>query len=473
MESESKYRKLVKNSTIFFIGNLGSKIITFLIVPFYTYYLTTAEYGTADLVTTTVNLLVPFAMMGMNEAVLRFSVSKELSFESIASNSMVAVVIGWILCWTLFPLFKAISVIGDAVVLFLLLLCLTSFNYVFMQMLRGIGKSKAFAVNGVLITFATAVASVIALAVFHLGVNGYLASMVMAQFIGAVHIIASSKLWRLLSWKSINKDAMKSMLYYCVPLIPNSLMWWIMSASNRYVILLFLGAGANGIYNVAQKIPSIINIIYSIFMQAWQISAIEERDSESNAKFQSTVFRYVFTILAISSSLVAALAYPLYTFLMSSNYEGSWQPVAMLSLANLFSCIGAFFGTTYVVTKESKRAFTTTAVGAALNVILTFTLVPFMGIMGAASAMVVSCAAVAVVRARDTRKFVKISFCKKEIVFACVVIAAQTVLSFFSYSPIVFGLNITLFAIIILVLHQGAIDILRMGRKVIEQRKRS
>ena len=82
MTAESKYKKLVKNSVVFFIGNLGSKVITFLIVPFYTYYLTTAEYGTADLVTTTVNLLVPFAMVGMNEAVLRFTVSKEVEFAS-------------------------------------------------------------------------------------------------------------------------------------------------------------------------------------------------------------------------------------------------------------------------------------------------------------------------------------------------------------------------------------------------------
>ena len=44
METDSKYKKLVKNSAVFFIGNLGSKVITFLIVPFYTYFLTTEEY---------------------------------------------------------------------------------------------------------------------------------------------------------------------------------------------------------------------------------------------------------------------------------------------------------------------------------------------------------------------------------------------------------------------------------------------
>lgn len=471
METDSKYKKLVKNSAVFFIGNLGSKVITFLIVPFYTYFLTTEEYGTADLVTTTVNLLVPFAMMGMNEAVLRFTVSKEVDTKAIASNSMLVVLIGWAVCWLLSPLFHAFSVIGGNIVYFLLLLCLTSFNFVFMQLLRGIGKSKAFAANGVVITFATAISNVLALAVFHLGVGGYLASMVIAQLVGAVHIVITCRLWRLLSPRYVDKRALKGMLTYCIPLIPNSLMWWIMSASDRYVILFFIGAGANGIYNVAQKIPSIVNIVYNIFMQAWQISAIEERDSEDNAKFQSTVFRYIFVVLAIASSLIAASAYPVYTFLMSSTYEGSWQPVAMLSLANLFSCIAAFFGTTYVVAKESKKAFSTTAIGAVINIALTLVFVPPFGIMGAAGATAISYAVIAIVRARDTRKFVKLDFHKGEIVASFVLIGAQVVLSFLPFTPAVLAMEFALFAAVLIILRKGFIDIVRMGTKVVKNRK--
>lgn len=467
---DSKYKKLAKNSAIFFIGNLGSKVITFLIVPFYTYFLTTEEYGTADLVTTTVNLLAPFAMVGMNEAVLRFTVSKEVDTKTIASNSMLVVLIGWAVCWLLSPLFRAFSVIGDNIVYFLLLLCLTSFNYVFMQLVRGIGKSKAFAVNGIIITFATAISNVLALAVFHLGVGGYLASMAVAQLVGAVHLTASCRLWTLLAPSSVDKDALKGMLKYCIPLIPNSLMWWIMSASDRYVILFFIGAGANGIYNVAQKIPSIVNIVYGVFMQAWQISAIEERDSEDNARFQSVVFRYIFVVLAVASSLIAASAYPVYTLLMSSAYEGSWQPVAMLSLANLFSCIAAFFGTTYVVTKESKKAFSTTAIGAVVNIALTLALVPLFGIMGAAGATAISYAVIALIRACDTRKFVKLDFRKGEIVFSFVLIGAQVVLPCLPFTPVVLAVEFVLFVAVLVVLREGVADIVRMGTKVVKNR---
>ena len=277
-------------------------------------------------------------------------------------------------------------------------------------------------------------------------------------------------IWRLVSFKELDRRLSKKMLVYCIPLIPNSLMWWIMSASDRYVILFFLGAGANGIYNVAQKIPSIVNIVYNIFMQAWQISAIEERNSEDNAKFQSIVFRYIFVVLALASSLIAASSYPVYTFLMSSSYEGSWQPVALLSLANLFSCIAAFFGTTYVVTKQSKNAFSTTLIGAVANIALTLVLVPLLGIMGAAVATAVSYALIAAVRYRDTRKMVKLVFDKAEIAPSLIIIAVQVGISFFPYSPGLVTADIVLFALMVVVLRRGLLNIVKRGRKVVRTR---
>lgn len=455
MESDSKYSKLAKNSAVFLVGNLGSKIISFVIVPFYTYMLTTAEYGEADLVTTTVNLVVPFAMLGMNEGVLRFSASRELSHDELASNSMLVVVASVALSWLLYPLLSCVSIIGANIVPFLLLLNLQTFNNIFLQYLRGSGKSKAFAANGIITTFVMAVANVVALPVLHLGVFGYLASMVLAQLVGTVHIVVCSRVWEHFSLASVDRRVLSTMLRYSIPLIPNSLMWWVMSVSDRYVILFFLGAGANGLYNVAQKIPSIVNVVYSIFMQAWQVSAIEERDSEDNARFQSQVFGYMFVVLALASSLIAATAHPVYTVLMSSDYVDSWQPVAMLALANLLSCIGMFFGTTYVVHKESKKAFSTTAVGAVVNIIVTLCLVPFVGIVGAAVATAISYGVMAAVRVRDTKRHVAIEYRKGEIIPAFLIIGLQVVLSFAPYSVTVLGIQVALFFVLVFALRRS------------------
>ena len=63
----NKYNKLFKNSIIFAIGNFGSKIINLILVPFYTFYLTTNQYGKVDLLSTMVTLFVPIISISISE----------------------------------------------------------------------------------------------------------------------------------------------------------------------------------------------------------------------------------------------------------------------------------------------------------------------------------------------------------------------------------------------------------------------
>ena len=69
----NKYRTLASNTALISIGTFGSKLLVFLMVRFYTGYLTPAEYGTADLITQTANLLIPLASLDVTEGVFRFA----------------------------------------------------------------------------------------------------------------------------------------------------------------------------------------------------------------------------------------------------------------------------------------------------------------------------------------------------------------------------------------------------------------
>ena len=57
--SNNKYKTLVSNTMLISLGTFGSKLLVFFMVRFYTSYLTPADYGTADLITQTANLLFP------------------------------------------------------------------------------------------------------------------------------------------------------------------------------------------------------------------------------------------------------------------------------------------------------------------------------------------------------------------------------------------------------------------------------
>ena len=78
-----KYKDLSTNTLIFMISNFGSKLISFFLVPLYTYVLSTTEYGLVDLVTTTVQLLVPVLTLNVQDAVLRFSLDDEYKKENV------------------------------------------------------------------------------------------------------------------------------------------------------------------------------------------------------------------------------------------------------------------------------------------------------------------------------------------------------------------------------------------------------
>ena len=69
---QSRARYLLNNTLIFALNNIGTKLITFFLVPLYTYTLAAAEYGVADLVTTITFVLAPILTLNLAESVARF-----------------------------------------------------------------------------------------------------------------------------------------------------------------------------------------------------------------------------------------------------------------------------------------------------------------------------------------------------------------------------------------------------------------
>ena len=79
--SRNKY--LIKNTLLFTLGNLGSKLIVFFLIPLYTNTLSTAQYGTIDLVSTVSTVAVPIFTINICESVMRFALDKNADKEQI------------------------------------------------------------------------------------------------------------------------------------------------------------------------------------------------------------------------------------------------------------------------------------------------------------------------------------------------------------------------------------------------------
>lgn len=214
--------------------------------------------------------------------------------------------------------------------------------------------------------------------------------------------------------------------YYSVPLIPNSLMWWIMSAGDKYIINYFLGDGANGLYSLSSKVPQIINMIYSLFIQAWQMSAIEVSESKDKTSFYHNVFHVTSFVMGVVTCGIIMVVKPLYLGIMSASFAEAWKYVPLLSVATIISCYASYFSVVYTVGAKTKKVFLTTALGAVVNLGANLILVQPFGMQGIAMGTCLGYIAVLIVRVRDMWVEMGIRFDFKRNILTFIVLFIQS-----------------------------------------------
>lgn len=444
-----KYRKLVNNSLVFAIGNFGSKIVSIILVPLYTFYLSTAEFGTVDLVTTTTTMLLPIISLSIYQAVFRFAMDSKESNSEVLTNSILITLIGAIIALLLYPILSFFNISNKLLAYLYVILVIQAFQNLIAQYTRAIGKIKVFAFNGILQTVAMGISNIVFLVIFHYGLDGYLISIILSNIVSITYLAFNINIFRDINLKKVNKALIKSMLKFSIPLIPNSFMWWLINASNRYFIIYFKGVSVNGLFSVANKIPALLVLFTSIFSQAWQLSAIDEYDSEDNSNFYSKIYNIYFMLLIIGTSTILLILKFIVSKFLSPEYFESWRYVPILLLGVVFSSLSGFLGTNYVASKETKGAFRTSVIGAFIAILTNIILVPYLGAIGAGLSTMISFAAVWIIRIIDTKKFIIIEFETNKTVFSLLVILIQIVVM---YLKLEYVLELYIHIILILVL---------------------
>lgn len=409
----NKYQTLAANTILMSVGTFGSKLLVFLMVRFYTGYLTPAEYGTADLITQTANLLIPLVSLDIADAVFRFAAERRGGRTEAFSVGL------------------RVITLGSAGLLLVIASC---YHALCAHFVRARGNTALFAAQGLFNTALFIGLNVLFLAVFHWGIRGYVLSTTVANLITTGLLVFRARLWRY-AGLAPRRGLRRQMLRYCIPLIPTAVFWWIMGVSDRYMVKWFLGSDANGIYAVAYKIPTILTILAAVFMDAWQLSAIAESDGDRQAHlrfygriwdaFASAVFLCAGGIIALSPLLIRLLA--------EETYYSAWQYIPVLTLSMAAAAFSNFMGSVYVVTKQSKASFWTSLVGAGSNIVLNLWLIPRIGLQGAAAATFLSCLAVFLIRLVNARQLLPFPLSGRKLALGVGILLLQTLFLLFRW----------------------------------------
>ena len=423
------YKKLGKNIILLTVGNFASKVLSFFLVPFYTTVLSTKEYGSADILTTSINLILPIFSMLIYESVLRFLLDDTNDKKQIITIGLMINLIGFFVFLFFSPLCLFISTIKEYYIVFVMYYLSSSLFNITSQYIKGIENVSLFTLGGVLNTIFMISFNILFLLYLKIGVFGYLSSFILSQLlVSLLYVIKGHILKELISIRTIDFVLAKKMLKYSIPMIPNSLSWWISDSSDKYLVTFFKGVSVTGLYSVAYKIPTILTILTSIFMSAWQISSVENFGTEENRKFFSDIYvKYASCTIILCTGLIT-FAKIISQFLFSNNFFDAWIYTPVLLLGFVFNSMSAFFGTVYTAAKKTQMLFYSTLIGAFVNIFLNIILIQKYSALGAAIATMLSYFFVWMIRFFNSHKIMKLDIDIKGNIISYALLLIQVVL---------------------------------------------
>ena len=379
----SNYKSLLKDTVIFAVGSLGSKVILFLLVPLYTNYLSSAEYGTAELITTIASLFIPILCLAINTAEIRYGLMKNVKAENVAVASFFVLILSALLTLMLVPMTSLYPSLYQWRWYLAFYIVVSSFAEVERTYLKVKGKNKLFAIIGISKTAVLALANILLLVVAQMRVEGYLLAIIFSYIFEIIITYIASGLYLDLPHGTLDVSLLRRMIGYSAPLILSSISWWLIHSSDKIMLDLMIGSSMLGIYTAATKIPSLINVFNGFFNQAWAIFSFKEVDSNNNSRVFSTTFGMFCTFLTGLCLMILSFVKPFMSAYVGKEFQEAWLYTPFLLVSAVLAAFSAILSTVYSALEKTRAEMWTTLLCALINIAVNFVGIKRFGIWGA------------------------------------------------------------------------------------------
>lgn len=436
----NKYQKLASNTIILAIGQFSSKILSFVLTLLYANlgWFPPESMNSATNITNTANLLVVIFTISIVDGVIRYALERGNDGKQVLSIGISVALTGVLILLPFTPLLDSFFINylqgskGDGLLVVLFVLT-SSIRSICSLYVRSIGLVKLYAIDGILATFTLSTISVIMMGGFKMGALGYVLSVLLSDIISVIFLGYMAGLYKQVRFFGMDKQMRRGMVRYSLPLMPAAAAWWAATASNSYFLTMLRGDRDSGLFNAASRISGLVSMATSIVTQAWQMSAVTEKNSRTIANFYSNVFNIYQSVVYVAAAGLIMVNRPVIDFL-GSDYSGTHPYLPFLIIGIVFSCFANFLNSVYMADKKSGHSFLTAFFGSVLNILLNIILIPSWGVHGVTVASIINFLIVFIARAIDTRKIIYMNLRVPKIILNMAIIFIMSLSSMFDWS---------------------------------------
>ena len=403
---------------------LCTRGVSFLLLPLYTALLSTEDYGTVDLVNTIVSLLAYTFTLQFEQSVFRFMIDSrgdEKQQKKLVTTTLTTVTVSSVIG---IAITSAVCSILDFKYLFYLIINIlaTVYTSIVSQIARGLDKTPAYTAGNFISATAQIVFNIIFIVGLRWNVGGLLTASVVGKVLCIVFLIFNCRLYKYISPKANDIKVFREQFKYALPLVPNTLCWWLINFSDRIIITRFLGTGANGIYAVANKFPSLFSAVTQVFNLSWTENAAEANSAQDRERYFSKIMNQsVVIIISAAACIIAAMPF-IFRVMINGDYAKGYQYIVILMVAGVFDAWAKLYGSLFGAVKYTKTIMTTTIVAAIVNLTVNLALIKSIGLFAASVSTLASYVVITVMRHIEISKIVRIRYSVTNIVYAFVVL---------------------------------------------------
>lgn len=414
--TKNAFFRFIKNTFIFFVGSIFSKLISFLLLPLYTSKIPASQMGEFDTNVTIFTIIASLCFFEIWTGVLRFLYSKdkkEDKAEIIASglqiyllSSCLFIAISSTLC--IFFKYRYPALLITYMLLYM-------FSNLLSFIARGEQKNVDFAISGCISSVLTVSLNVLLILKFGFDYSALYISQIIGFFSQCVYLLIRDKNKHILKGLFKKTKLKRKLFIFCIPLSINTAAYWCLSGINRIVYNNIYGNEASGLFAIGSRFSSIIVLVTTCFAYAWQDLSFSVNEDQIRTKEETSILysrgcTLYFKFLFVGAALTIPFLKVAFPFFVRGDYGAAVNLIPFFIISSLLSGFSSFLGATFYAKKETKSVFTTTVIGVITNGLLVYPFIKMFGANGANLSTIIAFIIIIIVRVYILKKKIGFQF---------------------------------------------------------------
>ena len=418
-------KETARSSIIYGLGSLSSKFVGLMLLPLYTHILTTSDYGMLGILETTGQFLVGMISVRIPASYVRWASDeedphKQRSYYFTSWMALIVVCITFCLIFLAFNrnlsfLFFDTEKFGTLFTILGISVSFEILDLLPLQMLRVFNRAGLYVAitTGKFLT--TLVVNYVLIAKYNFGIEGVLIGTLSGNLL---LWIATLPLQIKNSNLHFDLKTAYAMFKFGFPLIFSTISAMLLTMGDRYIIKHFRPYSELGLYTLAYKIGSVVNVfVINSFALGFVPMAFKLHKEPWYGRYVSKVLIWFTLIMCVCSLVLAIFSKEVIKIMASSNpdYWPAYNLVPFLLFAFIFKGIQYVLAIPFSITKGTRLDAFVIICGLALSVTLNFILIPRIGLWGAVVAIISAYSFMIVLTHRLAKKIMPLPYDFKRI----------------------------------------------------------